>query len=142
MIGLPYNVDWNQVKVEGPDGEVMTVPEQADGPSAPHWMSKFIWEYDPGEEAYKAYEADLQQTVLSPQKGFWVRAYEEDLTLIIPSVYSSSYSTTDQAKGIPASDLGQDIETPPAPPPVPSADGGGLLTVKASLNPAQDHVIF
>jgi len=142
QVGAHVKHYWSEVGVkQGKDGEPLSVYAQADGPDAPHWMSRFLWEWDSDQNEYVAYDPKSQKKEMSPGEGFWIKTYEENIRLMIPFTPSSPGPPGGEAKGTPLSELSEDVETPPAPPPVPSADGQDLLAVKASPNPAQTNQV-
>ena len=131
---------------KGEDNETMTVAAQASGPDKPHWMSKFIWDYNPETETYTAYQAGDTSFTLQPGKAYWVRTRVEDVKLIVPHAAPPGVptETTTQAKGIPMTSTKADrlgIPNPPAPPATYSVGGFSIL---ASPNPltSNDQVTF
>mgnify|MGYP000067067124 CR=1 FL=1 len=142
QVGPHVSYNWSDVGVkQGEDSDTMTVSEQANGPDAPQWMSKFVFEWDSAEEKYLAYNAAIQEKILMPGEGYWVRTHEENVSLVIPLGPPSSPSAVAQAEEIPAYKLGQDIETPPAPPKSPTDSDLALLDVQASPNPAKSEEV-
>lgn len=147
LVGVPSNYDWANIGVRQGDSQTMTIGEQADGPSAPHWISRFLWEYDSETEStYTAYDASTSSYTMKKWKGYWVRTREDNVTLVIP--YDSSNSTTSkdtQAEGIPMnSEKAKKLNIPAPPsPPNQDAESNELLPVQAAPNPVTgDQLTF
>ena len=126
QVGTPMDYGWSSIEVkQGSGGEKMTIEEQAAGPSSPHWMSRFIWDYSTDTGNYTAYDASADTGfALKPGKAYWVKTYEKNVELIIPGTAPPSVpgAAAGQAEGISmnsqaAEKLG--LPQPPAPPASP-----------------------
>lgn len=146
QVGVPKNYAWANIGVKQGNSRTMTVAKQAGGPSAPHWMSRFLWEYDPEtENTYTAYDASTSGYTMEQGDGYWVRTREENVTLVIP--YDSPNSTTSKVsrvKGIPMNSEKAEklnIPNPPAPPITYAVEE---FSIQATPNPVtnNDRVTF
>jgi|GEM_PF-3738589 len=137
QVGVPAPVIWSQVGVQkGENGEILTVEEQAKGPAAPHWMSRFLWKWKALKRNYFAFSADNSDVELKPGEGYWVKTYVDNLYLDFSHGRTSSSSEKEEFRGVPTWRLEGNVEHPPPP---PSANGGHslpALEVKALPNPA------
>ena len=147
QVGSPLDYGWSDIGVkQGEDSDTKTVVAQAAGPSAPHWMSRFIWDYDSGAESYTAYDARNSSFQLGPGAAYWVKTYEPNVKLVIPHAAPPPVptETSTQPRGIPmgtqqAKEL--DLPQPPAPPTSLSIGG---FKVWATPNPLtrSDQITF
>lgn len=148
QVGSPLDYGWSNIGVTKEGEDTMTVAAQSSGPSSPHWMSKFIWNYDTETKEYTAYEAGNSSFNLEPGKAYWVRTREENVKIVIPHAapppVPSGTNNTHQTNGIPMTSTKADrlgIPNPPAPPATLSV---GEFTVNAVPNPltSNDQVTF
>jgi len=139
QVGSPLNYNWSDIGVTKEGEDIMTVAAQSSGPSSPHWMSKFIYDYDTKAGEYTAYEAGNSSFTMKKGKAYWVRARVEDVKLIVPHAapppVPAITQSTPKENGIPMNSQKADrlnIPTPPAPPATYSV---GEFSVLASPNP-------
>ncbi len=146
QVGLPMEYGWDDLGVNAGNKDTRTIGEQASGPSAPHWLSRFIWEWDRQEEEYIAHDARNSDFTLTPGKAYWVRTRKENVNLVVP--FSSPPPTPSEAAsrsdGISMNSNRAerlDIPSPPAP---PTAYSVGEFNVNATPNPisGQEQVTF
>lgn len=69
LIVVPARYSWADIGVKHGDSQTTKVAEQADGPEAPHWMSRFLWEYSPAlGSTYTAYDASKSNYTMDEWK--------------------------------------------------------------------------
>ena len=127
---------------QGTNSETFTVTEQSSGPSSPHWLSRFIWDWEPVGEEYYAYDAEVDRKILAPGEAFWVRTYRDDVKLIIPyesPPVSSDYDLSSNSKGIPMNSSRAENMDLPKPPVPPAVTRDSEFTVSVSPNPVSDN---
>ena len=142
QVGTPLDYGWADLGVkQGEDSETMTVAEQSAGPSSPHWMSRFIYNWDPQEETYTVYEAGNSSFQLEPGKAYWIRTYEEGVKLVVPHAAPPPVptETVTQPEGIPMNSQKADQLDLPTPPSPPRAYSVGEFGIQATPNPVTDN---
>jgi hypothetical protein len=131
MISTPtVNVYWGYCKfTDGTTTKTYTEAIEAG------WIAPYIFRWDPATNSYTSYGAS---GVIEPWVGYWIRTYENDLTLILP-VYDAIHSPPShppESLLVPsAAELGL---TPPAPPVLPFTDKKTGFMVLNYPNPIRD----
>jgi len=141
QIGPPLDYGWSDVGVkQGQDGETLTVARQAAGPASPHWMSRFLWGYDPGVGGYRTYDAQKSSFNLKKGQAYWVKTYEPGVRLVIPYAAPPPVpsAVSHRPKGISmGSDRARQLDLPEPPAP-PTGPADKKLSVSVAPNPLTD----
>ena len=137
QVGVPMDYGWSDLGVTKKGGETLTVERQAAGPSAPHWLSRFIYSWNRKEETYVAYDARDSSFKLEPGQAYWVRTYEEGVKLVVPHAAPPPVpsSLSGAPKGVTlSSEKARELDLPEPPyPPTPLSTG--KFSIRALPNP-------